>query len=200
MSYKIILASASPRRCEIMKNTGFDFTVLKSNADESSIDGSKLPPEIYVQELALLKATDVVKKLADKKDDYLVIGADTIVHFNGKILGKPVDETDACNMLKLLSGNVHEVFTGFSIVRASDMTTVCKSVKTSVRFDSLSNELINAYVRTGEPMDKAGAYGIQGKGAVLVDGIEGDYLNVVGLPVKSLAQTLNEEFGYTILD
>lgn len=194
----IILASASPRRCEILKNAGYDFTVITSDADESSIDGSNIPVSVYVQELALLKAADVVKKI-DKKADTLVIGADTVVYSNDLILGKPKDETDAYNMLTGMSGKEHQVYTGFAVVRASDMMTICGYEKTDVKFADLTDREIKAYVNTGECMDKAGAYAIQGRGAVLVEKINGDYLNVVGLPVQKLSKTLKEQFGFSIL-
>lgn len=194
---EIILASASPRRSELLKNMGLDFKVMVSDADEDSIDTS-VPPEIYVQELALLKAADVAKKIIKNKNA-IVISADTIVVNNGKILGKPKDEADAKAMLKSLSGKVHNVYTGFCVMRLSDAFTVCKNVCTGVVFKNLTDEKIERYISTGEPMDKAGAYGIQGMGGMLVEKIDGDYFNVVGLPVSELSDTLESEFGFKLM-
>ena len=194
---EIILASASPRRSELLKNMGLDFSVMVSDADEDSIDAS-VPPEIYVQELALLKAADEAKKTIKKKNA-IVISADTIVVNNDNILGKPKDESDAKKMLKSLSGKPHSVYTGFCVMRLSDAFTVCKNVRTNVVFKNLTDEKIDRYIGTGEPMDKAGAYGIQGMGAMLVEKIDGDYFNVVGLPVGELADTLESEFGFKLM-
>lgn len=194
---EIILASASPRRRELLKNMGLDFSVIVSDADEDGVDVS-VPPEIYVQELALLKATATAKKVLDRKDA-LVISADTVVVYDNKVLGKPKDEAEAKAMLRMLSGKIHQVYTGFCVLRIKDAFTVCKSVCTNVRFKSLTDERIAKYVATGEPMDKAGAYGIQGLGAMLIDAIQGDYFNVVGLPVSELAEILETEFNLQIM-
>ena len=195
---KIILASASPRRREILNAVGIDFEVVKSDADESIVS-KELEPVIYVQELALLKATDAAGKLkAKNKKDMLIISADTVVVSEGNILGKPVDEADAERILTSLSGKTHTVITGICVTRLNDAFSVCKSVSTNVRFRSLSKEEILRYISTKEPMDKAGAYGIQGRGALLTEGIEGDYFNVVGLPVSTLCEILRTEFDYDI--
>ena len=194
---QIILASASPRRRELLENMGIDFKVHISDADESMADKS-VPPEIYVQELALLKAAAVAKEIIKKKDA-IVIAADTIVVNNGIILGKPTDEDDARLMLSALSGKTHSVYTGFCVMRLSDAFTVCKNVRTDVTFKELSPEKIDRYIKTGEPMDKAGSYGIQGMGAMLVEKICGDYFNVVGLPVGELADTLETEFDFKLI-
>lgn len=194
---EIILASASPRRRELLKNMGLDFSVIVSDADEDGVDVS-VPPEIYVQELALLKATATAKKVLDRKDA-LVISADTVVVYDNKVLGKPKYEAEAKAMLRMLSGKIHQVYTGFCVLRIKDAFTVCKSVCTNVRFKSLTDERIAKYVATGEPMDKAGAYGIQGLGAMLIDAIQGDYFNVVGLPVSELAEILETEFNLQIM-
>ena len=188
----IILASASPRRRELMENMGLEFRVLVSEADENSVD-KNVPPEIYVQELALLKAAATAKKVIDNKKA-VVISADTIVVNDGEILGKPCDEADAKAMLLSLAGKTHCVYTGFCVMRLSDARTVCKSVKTEVTFRHLTEEKINRYIKTKEFMDKAGAYGIQGYGAMLVEKINGDYFNVVGLPVGALSDVLEKEF------
>ena len=192
-----ILASASPRRRELMELMGIDFEVLISDADESSVP-KDLPIQLYVQELALLKATAIAKYVLQNKKAH-IIAADTVVTLDGKILGKPKNKADAINMLTELSGKTHEVYTGICVMRMSDAKSVCKAVCTRVSFKELTSEKIEAYVKTKEPMDKAGAYGIQGKGSMLIDGIEGDYFNVVGLPVAALSELLEEEFNITVL-
>ena len=194
---EIILASASPRRRELMANMGLDFRVVVSDADEESVDSS-VPPGIYVQELALLKAAAVAKTVIDNKDA-VIISADTIVVKDGKILGKPQDKEDAKRMLRLLSGSSHNVYTGFCVMRLSDAFTVCKDVSTEVVFRELDDEKIDRYIRTDECMDKAGSYGIQGLGAMLVSHIVGDYFNVVGFPVSELADVLEKEFDFKLM-
>ncbi len=194
---KIILASASPRRRELLSNMGLDFQVVVSEADETSVDSS-VPPHIYVQELALLKATATAKNIINDKAA-IIISADTIVVNDGKILGKPADESEAFDMLKSLSGKPHKVYTGFCVLRMEDAYTVCRHIETEVVFKELTDEKIRRYVTSGEPMDKAGAYGIQGLGAMLVDSIHGDYFNVVGLPVSALADTLEDDFGFKLM-
>ncbi|MCI5604595.1 MAG: Maf family protein [Clostridia bacterium] len=194
---EFILASGSPRRKELLSAVGIDFDVVVSDADENSIS-KDAPVEIYVQELALLKAAATAKNVLKKKKA-LIIAADTIVTLDGKILGKPQDEDDAFNMLSELSGRTHAVYTGYCIMRISDGFTVCNRVKTEVTFKLLDDEKIRSYIRTGEPMDKAGAYGIQGLGALLIEKIDGDYFNVVGLPISSLADTLSGEFDIELL-
>lgn len=194
---KFILASGSPRRRELLSAAGLDFEVVVSDADEDSIS-KDAPVDIYVQELALLKAA-AAAKLVLKKKDAIIIAADTIVTLDGKILGKPRDKDDAFDMLKSLSGRKHSVYTGYCIMSIKNGFTVCNSVKTDVFFKELDDDLIRRYIKTGEPMDKAGAYGIQGKGAILADKIDGDYFNVVGLPVSALAETLKKEFDIEII-
>ena len=194
---ELILASASPRRRELLANMGLQFTVSVSDADESGVDTS-VPPEIYVQELALLKACAVAKTVIKNKDA-IIVSADTIVVCDGEILGKPKDEEDAIRMLTSLSGKAHKVYTGICVMRLSDAFTVCKNVCTQVVFKPLSAEKIERYVKTCEPMDKAGAYAIQGLGAMLIERINGDYFNVVGLPVSELADVLETEFGYKLM-
>ena len=194
---KFILASASPRRKELLSAIGLDFTVIVSEADEDSIS-KELEPSLYVQELALLKAAATSKTISDNKDA-IVIAADTIVTLDNKILGKPSDTSDAFTMLKALSGRTHEVYTGYCIMRISDGMSVCKAVKTEVTFKTLTDEKINSYIASGEPMDKAGAYGIQGLGSLLIEKFNGDYHNVVGLPISSLADTLEKEFDIKLI-
>lgn len=194
---EIILASASPRRRELLGNMGLDFKVVVSDADESSVDAS-VPPHIYVQELALLKATATAEQVIKNKNA-IIISADTVVVNDGKILGKPKSETEAFNMLKSLSGKGHKVYTGFCVLRVKDAYTVCRHAETEVVFKTLTDEKIKRYVESKEPMDKAGAYGIQGLGAMLVDYIHGDYFNVVGLPVSALADTLETDFNFKLM-
>ena len=180
---KLILASASPRRREILKNAGFEFEVKTSEADETLPDG--ISPEDAVELLAKLK-----NEAVRAESDTTVISADTIVVCDGKILGKPKDEADAFKMLRLLSGREHFVFTGVCVRKGEKLKVFHE--KTAVYFYELGDSEISAYIATGEPMDKAGAYGIQGKGAVLVRKIDGDYLNVVGLPLARLVRELKK--------
>lgn len=194
---KIILASKSPRRREILENLGVDFTIIESDADESSVSSDGISTELYVQELALIKAAACAKKA--NADNALIISADTIVSLDDKILGKPKSEEDAFSMLKSLSGRTHAVYTGICVMKSENCDSVCRAVKTEVTFKELTDLEIKAYIKTGEPMDKAGAYGIQGLGSLLVSGIAGDYLNVVGLPASMLSDVLKNEFGYYII-
>ncbi|MDO5398078.1 MAG: Maf family protein [bacterium] len=194
---KFVLASGSPRRKELLSEIIPSFDIAVSEADEESVPKT-LAPELYVEELALLKAAASSKTL-DKKKSYIVIGADTVVTLDGEILGKPADESDAFNMLKRLSGRKHEVYTGYCVMRLEDGFTLSKAEKTEVFFKELDDERIRTYVKTGEPMDKAGAYGIQGLGKVLINKINGDYNNVVGLPVSALFDVLEKEFDIRLL-
>lgn len=196
---KYILASASPRRKELLEQIGLDFDIVVSNADEDIIK-KDMNVSLYVQELALIKANAVAKTLYQRGEkNKLIISADTIVVSDGEILGKPKNEDDAFLMLSKLSGKEHEVYTGFSIMRTKDMFTVANYEKTIVKFFDLEPEKIREYIALGEPMDKAGAYAIQGLGAIFVEKIDGDYQNVVGLPVGKLVRVLEEEFGEKII-
>lgn len=174
----MILASASPRRKELLALAGFDFAV-ETAAVEETYDPA-LPPEQIVMHLAAVKSAPVAALHPEEP----VVGADTVVVLDEEILGKPRSEEEAKAMLRRLSGRVHQVYTGVCLRRGEE--TVCFHECTLVRFKPLTEAQIAAYVATGEPMDKAGAYGIQGRGCVLVEGIEGDYFNVVGLPVSRL--------------
>lgn len=174
---KLVLASKSPRRSEILKNAGIDFTVRVADADETIPDGTK--PEDAVVFLAARKALAV-----ERADDETVLGADTIVVLDDKILGKPKDREDAYNMIKNLSGRVHSVFTGVCAVGNGMSLTFAEETK--VEFYPLTEDEINEYIGTDEPYDKAGAYGIQGLASKFIRGIQGDYFNVVGLPVSSV--------------
>ena len=192
-----ILASGSPRRKELLELMGLEFKVIVSQADEDSVS-KDLKPELYVQELALLKASATAKEVLRNKNA-VIISADTIVTLDGQILGKPKDEDDAFNMLSKLSGREQEVYTGYCVMRISDGKAVCGKVRTKVKFKDLSDDKIRGYINSGEPMDKAGAYGIQGLGSLLIEKIDGDYFNVVGLPISALADTLEDEFDIKLL-
>lgn len=176
----LILASASPRRRELLQAITAQFEVRTSGVDESPF--AALEPAQAVQALSAAKAEPFVEQ------DNVVLGADTIVVLDGEILGKPKDEQDAAAMLARLSGRKHTVMTGVTIASCKKRDTFCE--KTDVWFYPLSDEEIRAYIKTGEPMDKAGAYGIQGKGRLFVEKIDGDFYNVVGLPVARLNRRL----------
>ena len=180
----IILASASPRRSELMTLAGFRFDVICADIDE--IVPEKALPQEVVMSLALQKAQAVAK---DHRKS-AVVGSDTVVALDGKILGKPNSEKEAAEMLRSLSGRIHKVFTGVAIVCGDKVTSFFD--ETEVEFYPLTDEEISDYVATGEPMDKAGAYGIQGRGAVLVKRINGDYFNVMGLPISKVYRELKD--------
>lgn len=192
--HKIILASASPRRRELLSRIGLDIEVIPSQAEEDLT--KNISPELLVSELALLKASDIGKITAK---GFYIIGADTVVVYNKKVLGKPQNEQQAFEMLNMLQGKTHQVYTGICIIDTTSGKSVTAYECTSVSFLALSEQEINAYIKTGEPMDKAGAYGIQDLGALLIKGIEGDYFNVVGLPLSRLARLFKEEFGINLL-
>jgi len=173
----IILASASPRRAEILKKIGLTFSIRPSEVDEK--DNDHLPPMDYAATLAQRKARAVASGIANG----IVIGADTIVVLGKEILGKPVSETDAGEMLRKLSGKTHVVFTAFAIVDRPSNREIVEIEKTEVTFRPLQDEEINAYVRSGEAMDKAGAYGIQDASAVFAERLNGCFYNVVGFPL-----------------
>lgn len=195
---KIVLASGSPRRRELLSNAGLDFDVFVSGADEDSVSPEGIPFGVYVQELALLKARDAAKSI-DKKD-CLVIAADTVVVCDDEIMGKPRDKEDAFSMLKKLSGKTHSVFTGICVWRTKDAFTVCSFEETKVEFKELTDEKIYKYIETLEPMDKAGGYAVQGKGVALIKKVTGDYQNVVGLPVLKLCEILEKDFDFDFFE
>lgn len=205
MSQKIdiILASGSPRRRELLEREGVPFTVRVSEVDEALDPDILRDPREAAKKLAERKAGAIVQEVlgADYVGAAAVIGADTMVALDGRIYGKPADEEDAKRILRELSGRVHQVVTGVSVwlISAPDKENVSLGFRTlaetsHVTFKNLSDEEIEAYVATGEPMDKAGAYGIQGEGGALVKGVSGDYDNVVGLPVKRLLKEFSEIF------
>lgn len=176
----IVLASKSPRRKELLQYITTDFVIKSAEVDETLPDG--ITPDKAVEYLSRIKAEPF------GNNDDIIIGADTVVSCNGEILGKPKDTDDARKMLQLLSGREHEVYTGVTVIKGDEVSTF--SVCTGVKFFDLTDEDIDRYIATGEPMDKAGAYGIQGYGSLLVEEIHGDYFNVVGLPISKLNRLL----------
>lgn len=187
----LILASGSPRRRELLTQIGLTFSVHPADVDET-LDPAWTAREA-VERLSARKAEAVAAEFPDD----LILAADTVVSLDEKILGKPKTPEDAAAMLSALSGRSHKVYTGFTLRRGEK--TVTRSEATAVTFRPLTRDEIAAYIATGEPMDKAGAYGIQGLGGVLITGIEGDYFNVMGLPICALSQALGEEFGWNAL-
>lgn len=178
----IILASKSPRRRELMKYITEDFEIASADVDETLPEN--IEPDKAVEYLSKIKAEPF------RNENNIVIGADTVVSIDGKILGKPHNEDDARAMLQLLSGRTHTVYTGVTIIKGDKEITFSEATK--VKFNSLNEKSITQYIDTGEPMDKAGAYGIQGFGALLVEKINGDYFNVVGFPISRLNKYLSE--------
>lgn len=183
---RIILASASPRRKELLTQMGVEFTVYTSNIEEKVTESD---PEAVVKELSMQKSRDVYDRL-DECDDIIVIGADTIVYAEDRILGKPKDEDDCRQMLRLLQGRTHHVYTGVTIITREQEISFAED--TLVKVHEMDDVEIDEYIRTGEPMDKAGGYGIQGYFAKYVEGIDGDYNNVVGLPIARLYQEMKK--------
>jgi len=189
---KIILASASPRRKELLEKIGLKFEVEPAGYEEIVDTGME------AHELVRRLSRDKAEVVARKYRNAVVIAADTVVLIDGKILGKPHNRTEAKKMLRALSGRSHVVITGFTIIDTAKRRTLSRAVETKVYIRELNTEEIDAYVKSGEPFDKAGAYGIQGLGSVIVEKIEGDYYNVVGLPLSALTVAL-KEFGVNIL-
>lgn len=200
---KIILASGSPRRREILENLGLKFEISVADADERS---DELDPCKRVMALAAIKGRATLENLrgngadklreGDALHDTLIIACDTLVYAHGEFLGKPRDEADAKRMLLSLSDSEHEVISGIYLYLNGKEIT--RAASTAVVFDRMSEEDVDRYVEGGEPMDKAGAYAVQGKAAAYIRGIRGDYFNVVGLPVNLLRNTLRECFGVDI--
>lgn len=189
---KIILASASPRRKEILALTGLRFRVEPSDYEETLDHAIK--PHSLAKRLSLEKA----RAVAGKYGDAIIIAADTFIAFRGKLLGKPHTSKEARKMLTMLNGKSHSVITGYTILDTGTGKKIIRSVETKVWFKKMSSQELDAYVATREPIGKAGAYAIQGRGAVIVKKIEGDYLNVVGLPLFDLAESL-KKFGINLL-
>lgn len=187
----VVLASASPRRRELLEQIGLSFTVAPVDVDETPFPDER--PDHYVERLARQKAEDGLARADDPNS--LVIGSDTTVVCEDRIMGKPANEPEAAEMLRLLSGRTHKVMTAIAL--AGEYGCYARLVVTEVRFREISDEEIKAYWQTGEPADKAGGYGIQGRGAVFVDGLWGSYSAVVGLPLQETAE-LFEEAGQPV--
>lgn len=184
-----VLASKSPRRKELLGNIGINAQIIPSSVDESPY--KKLPPEQMVKELAMLKACDVARSL---RGNTVVIGADTCVCLGGKVFGKPQNMAEAEEMLRELSGKTHEVFTGFCVYNCKDGTAVSRAEVTHVTFRVLTDSEIKAYVKTREPMDKAGAYGIQKRGALFIEKSRAIFLTSWGFRCAALPRRLNRSF------
>ena len=190
---RVILASKSPRRREILENLGVKFEIITADANEES---NITDPKALVTELARRKGEAVAQKLGMGEEDSLIIACDTLVYASGEFLGKPHDRADAERMLKKLSGNHHFVVSGLYLKYGD--RSVTDAAFTKVIFDSISDTELDRYLDSSEPYDKAGAYAIQGWAGIYINGIEGDYFNVVGLPVNLLASTLKKEFNIDI--
>ena len=186
----IVLASASPRRKELLEMMGLEFEIIPA---QDELDAEGLSPAEAVAKIALGKAMSIAKQ-RDEKD--LIIAADTLVCLNGELLGKPKNEAEAFEMLRKLSGNEHQVYTGVAV--SCGEKNIADAEMTKVYFCEMSDDDIKNYIATSEPMDKAGSYGIQGKGAVFIEKIEGDYFNVMGLPLHKLSLML-KDFGFSLL-
>jgi septum formation protein len=184
---RLLLASASPRRRELLALLDRPFEVVAADVDETPRPGE--PPESLVERLALAKAA-AGRRIAGSSPADIAIGADTVVVVDGEVVGKPTDQADATAILRRLSGRDHEVLTGLAVVAGTDARSTV--VATTVTFVAMTDAAIAAYVATGEPADKAGAYGIQGRGGRFVAAVDGSYHNVVGLPLAQLADLLGE--------
>ena len=191
---RIILASKSPRRKEILENLGLKFEIIVADADESS---DITDPHLLVSTLAQRKGRAVADRL-DSLDDTLIIASDTLVYAEGEFLGKPRDKDDARRMIKMLSGKSHIVVSGIYLCFCGKEAKGASA--TRVIFDEMSDAEIEHYIASPEPYDKAGGYAVQGLAAVYINGLEGDYFNVVGLPVNLMCKMLKEEFGTNIFD
>lgn len=203
MKHRLILASGSPRRKELLEQIGAEFEILPAKGEEVI---NNVLPDAAVQELSAQKAAEIAERYkkelpaGNEAGKTVILGADTIVACEGEILGKPKDKEDAVRMLQMLSGNTHSVFTGVTLIveEAGKQETHSFYAETKVTMYPMDETQISAYVETGEPMDKAGAYAIQGKCAVYIEKIMGDYNNVVGLPVAAIFQKL-DKLGIEIL-
>lgn len=194
--YRIILASESPRRKEIMEQMGISYEIIPAQVIE---DIEEKSPSDMVEALATLKAKDVAARLKNEQGQFIIIGADTIVYHRGQVLGKPKDRDDAIRMLKAISDDVHEVYTGVSIIirrnnydktNNKEDENIVFSVNTQVVVQPLTMDEIEDYVSSGEPFDKAGAYAIQGKFGIFIKEIHGDYYNIVGFPIAKIYEEL----------
>lgn len=181
---EIILASRSPRRKKLLKQLGFEFQVIPSKFDEDSVFNED--PSVYVQEIAKGKVQEIAKSV---EGNFIIIGSDTTVYFDGKYLNKPQDENEAFEMLSKMSGKEHFVWSGIVLLDTENNRLITEAVSTKVKFREIEVDEIKAYIKSGSPMDKAGSYGIQDDfGSVFVESIEGDFYNVVGLPLEKLYQ------------
>ena len=189
----IVLASGSSRRWEILEKTGLKFKVDVSNYEE------KLDPGLKPHDLVRFLSSEKARHVMCRYRNAIVIAADTVVVLQGRLFGKPRNEEQAKEMLKMLSGKAHSVITGFTIIDTATAKELTRSVESKVFFKRLSVNEIGAYVRSGEPLDKAGAYAVQGLGAVLIKRIEGDFFNVMGLPLYALTRSL-KTFGIKVLN
>ncbi|MGI9553676.1 MAG: Maf family protein [Thermodesulfobacteriota bacterium] len=187
MNNKLILASSSPRRKMLLENIGIEFEIIVPECEEEKIKNES--PEEYVLKNSCIKALSVSGHLSDRQ---FALSADTVVVKDGNVLGKPENEADAKRMLNMLSRSAHEVVTGFVIINSEGQPLHTEAVTTLVAVKVLDDREIEGYIKTGEPMDKAGAYGIQGIGSFMIERIEGSYTNVVGLPVSQVVYTLNK--------
>lgn len=188
---RIVLASASPRRAALLRQVGMAFETVPARIDETLAETGLLNPTDAVMSLAEAKARKVIAGLSEGPVDVLVIGADTVVVVGGRLLGKPADQAMARDMLGLLSGRTHTVYTGIAVLDALDGRVERGAEQTQVSMAALGDDTIRRYVATGEPMDKAGAYAVQGLGSLFIDRIEGCYFNVVGLPLALLHRLLS---------
>lgn len=189
---KLILASASPRRKALLKQIGLEFEACPADIDETSVgytDAGK-----YAEDMSRQKALLVAKRFYDiPNEEYLILGADTTVEIDGTILGKPKDYADAVRMLESIQGKWHRVITGITLVNAKTRAVVTESEVTRVKIRSMTPEMIRAYLKTGESLDKAGAYGAQGFGSLIVERVEGCFYNVIGLPLYKLSRLLEQQ-------
>ena len=189
---KVILASKSPRRVEILRQVGAEFEIMPADIDETV--PAKMSPMAAVREIAKRKAVFIKQKLENSgENDFFIISADTVVVSGRKIIGKPENENHAYEILKMLSGKTHRVLTGFTLCTKDKIYSSCESTK--VKFRELSDDEIYRYIKSGEPADKAGAYGIQEKGSLFVSGIKGDYFNVMGLPICKINTVAKRNFN-----
>lgn len=194
---KLILASASPRRKDLLKQIGLEFEAYPADIDENSLgymDAGK-----YAEEMSRRKALMVAKDFYGATDEeHLILGADTTVEIDGTILGKPEDYDDAVRMLESIQGKWHRVITGITLVNAKNRQVLTDSEITRVKIRSMTPEMIQAYLKTGESLDKAGAYGAQGYGSLIVERVEGCFFNVIGLPIYKLSRLLEQQ-GFKML-
>lgn len=194
---RVVLASKSPRRREILTALGVRFDIVSADADESS---DITDPSLLVRELALRKGRatrELLRQRGEWNSDTLIIASDTVVAAGDEILGKPADEADAARMLGLLSGTEHRVISGIALLKGED--EIADHDSTAVRFAAMSAAEINWYVKSGEPMDKAGAYAVQGLASIFIQGLDGCYFNVVGLPVHKLNELMTAFLGHGLV-